>query len=108
MCIRDREKIEHRPSKMLVRLPNNLGSATRRKLIAKRDLKIAQRDAATMSVERGSDGSKDLRHAITGIAREARHSLSRSLQSKPFETVTNSFPDRTHGAIVNIVRPRGA
>ena len=54
-----------------------------------------------------SDGSKDLRHAITGIAREARHSLSRSLQSKPFETVTNSFPDRTHGAIVNIVRPRG-
>src|ERR1044071_2755858 len=91
---------------MLVGLPHNRGPAMDRKLIAERNLKVAQGHPTARAVNYRGYGPSNLREAITCLVREERNDFRRSLQSEPLKTVTNSFPDQAHRAIVNMVRVR--
>ena len=99
-------KIEHCPGEMLVGLAHNPGSAARREFIAERYLEIAQRNATACSVKRGGNCSRELREAITRLARKERDDFRGALESEPLETITNFFPGGAHRASVSTLRLR--
>src|SRR4051812_35758171 len=66
-------EVDHGPGEMLVGFADDLLSAGLRQGIAKSELEILQRDAASMPVQNRGESTDELRELITGFSGKERH-----------------------------------
>jgi hypothetical protein len=85
---------------MLERLAHNVFAFALRKSIAESDLEIAQRNFVAAAIEDRYQRAKREREPVTTFARQQRHELGSREDTRPFQPVSDSFPDRAHSRIV--------
>jgi hypothetical protein len=71
-----------------------------RKSIAESDLEVAQRNLSAAAIKDRHHLTKREPEPVTTFARQQRHELGSRKDTRPFQPVSDSFPDRAHSRIV--------